>query len=292
MTPTLDARTHVVFATDLQARSRTLVRVAGRFAAATGARITLVHAVDPRSMRGLSRAKRKELAESTRRDAEAGLAVQAEELASTGVDMGDPILTVGEPVHRAILKAVEQMGAELILVGSTAREGRGYRIGSTADRLLRASPVPVLVLRGEPEIPFDRVTFLTDFSARSRRAHLAGARLVPITSEAKVELVYVGDQTFRTFDASYEERTIAEAEAEARALGDALGSPAGRRCTARVEWGQDPADTLLDTMGDDRHGLLVLGTHGHGPIRRALIGSVAMGLAQSAVRSVMVVPGR
>jgi nucleotide-binding universal stress UspA family protein len=291
MSPLLDARSHLLFATDLHARSRPLLTVACRFAEAVGARVTLVHAVEPRSTRTLSRFTRRDLLDRAREDAESALALQARELAGSGVDMGQPILTVDLPAHRAILKAIEQTGADLVLAGSTAREGKGRRIGSTADRLLRASPVPVLVLRGEPEVPFSSVAFLTDFSARSRRAHLSGARLVPTTPGADVELVYVGNQTFRSLDPSYEGRTLAEAESEARALDEALGAAEGR-CTARVEWGQDPLDTLVSTLEHDDYGIVVLGTHGHGPFRRALIGSVAMGIAQSAPCSVLVVPGR
>lgn len=291
MSPVLDSRLHLLFATDLHARSRPLLTAARRYAEAIGARITLVHAVEPRSSLGLSRAKRREITDRAREEAEAALALQAKTLSDAGLDAGEPILTVGEPAHRAILKAVEQTGAELILAGSTARGGTGSRIGSTADRLLRSSPVPVVVLRGEPEVPFSSVAFLTDFTARARRAHLAGARLLPTTPDARVHLLHVGDETFRTLDPSHEESTQAKADAEARALEESFADSAGR-FTALVEWGSYPVPILLEAATREGYGVIVLGTHGHGPFRRALIGSVAMGLAQSAPCSVMVVPGR
>ncbi|MBT8404574.1 MAG: universal stress protein [Gemmatimonadetes bacterium] len=290
MTSTLDARMQVVFATDLQARSRTLLGVAGDLARATPAAITLVHALEPRLGRGLTGPARQDLWNRAREEAESALNLQVRELADAGIEVTEPILALDEPADRAILQAVETRGADLIVAGSTAREGKGHRIGSTADRLLRTSPVPVLVLRGEPTVPFGSLALLTDFSPRSRRAHIAGVRALPTTDEAKVHLIHVGDETLRVLDVTYEERTLTEAIDETRTLSEALGLPEGR-IQPRVEWGRDPLDVLLPVLVDDGYEVLVLGTHGHGGFRRALIGSVAMGLAQSAPCSVLVVPG-
>lgn len=291
MSPTIDAPIRVLFATDLHARSRALLAAAGDLARALEARITLVHAVEPRATRGLARAARETLRLGARTEAEAALARQAEALRESGLEVDEPILTVDDPAHRAILAAVESTGADLVVAGSTARGGRGHRIGSTADRLLRASSVPVLVLRGEPSVPFGAVAFLTDFSPRSRRAHRSGARLLPTAPGARLDLLHVGDETLRVLDKTYEERTHAETFDEARDLNDALGLTEGRM-RPRIEWGRDPVDVLLSRLSPAGYDVVVLGTHGHGPVRRALIGSVAMGLAQSAPCSVMVVPGR
>ena len=290
MTTTLDDRMQIVFATDLQARSRTLLGVAGDLARAIPASITLVHALQPELGRGLSGGDRQTLWVRARQEAEAALDLQVRELADAGIEVGAPVLALDEPVDRAILVVVEARGADMVVAGSTAREGKGHRIGSTADRLLRTSPVPVLVLRGEPTVPFGSVALLTDFSPRSRRAHITGVRALPTTDEATIHLVHVGDETLRVLAATYEERTLTEAIDETRTLGEALGLPAGR-IQPRVEWGRDPLDVLLPILAADEYDALVLGTHGHGGFRRALIGSVAMGLAQSAPCSVLVVPG-
>lgn len=44
--------------------------------------------------------------------------------------------------------------------------------------------------------------------------------------------------------------------------------------TTRLERG-DPAETILRVAGEEGHDLIVLGSHGHGRIRRALLGSVS-----------------
>ncbi len=289
--PTLDARTQIVFATDLHARSRTLLDVVRSLAQATpGAYVTLVHAVEPRPGRGLPRKVREGLLLRERGEAEVALALQNRSLADAGVEVGAPVLALDEPADRAILEAVEASGAQLVVAGSNAREGMGHRIGSTVDRLLRASPVPVLVLRGRPSVPFASVALLSDFSARSRRAHIAGVRFLPVSDDATVHLVHVGDDTLRELEPGHEARIRSEALDEAWTLTVAMGLAQGR-IQPRVEWGQHPLDVLLPVATSEDYGVLVLGTHGHGSFRRALIGSVAMGLAQSAPCSVMVVPG-
>ncbi len=108
---------------------------------------------------------------------------------------------------------------------------------------------------------------------------------------ATIELLHAGDVTLRVLDPTYKERTLADTQDEARRLDDTLGLSEGRT-RPQVIWGRDPLDVLLPAISSNSYDVLVLGTHGHGPIRRALIGSVAMGLTQSAPCSVMVVPGR
>jgi nucleotide-binding universal stress UspA family protein len=70
----------------------------------------------------------------------------AERARSAGVT-ATKVLSRGD-VATAILREVEQRGVDLIVVGSLGR-GRMARLflGSVADKLVRAAPVPVLVVR-------------------------------------------------------------------------------------------------------------------------------------------------
>jgi nucleotide-binding universal stress UspA family protein len=55
----------------------------------------------------------------------------------------------GRTVDR-ILDAVRKFGADLVIVGSHGRSGVSrFLLGSVSDGLIRTSPVPVLVVRGE-----------------------------------------------------------------------------------------------------------------------------------------------
>lgn len=51
-------------------------------------------------------------------------------------------------IHREALKTIEKMGADLVVMGSQRPDQmREFLIGSNADRIVRRSPVSVLVVR-------------------------------------------------------------------------------------------------------------------------------------------------
>ena len=52
-------------------------------------------------------------------------------------------------IHRKVLAAIEQTKCDLVLMASHAPDNlREYLVGSNADRIVRRSPVSVLVVRG------------------------------------------------------------------------------------------------------------------------------------------------
>jgi nucleotide-binding universal stress UspA family protein len=56
----------------------------------------------------------------------------------------------GHVVHEGILEAAEAMGADLIVMGSHGRHGfQKLLLGSTTQRVLSHTELPVLVVRGE-----------------------------------------------------------------------------------------------------------------------------------------------
>ncbi len=58
-------------------------------------------------------------------------------------------LREGKPVE-AILDAVDEIDADLVVMGTHGREGVSRRLlGSVAERVIRESPVPVLTVRGD-----------------------------------------------------------------------------------------------------------------------------------------------
>jgi universal stress protein A len=55
------------------------------------------------------------------------------------------------PAALAILDAIHAMKADLVVMGTHGRSGVAHLVlGSVAQRVVRASPVPVLTVRGEP----------------------------------------------------------------------------------------------------------------------------------------------
>ena len=58
------------------------------------------------------------------------------------------------PAARAILDAAKAMAADLIVMGTAGRTGLAHVVmGSVAQRVVRAAPCPVLILRAEGEHP-------------------------------------------------------------------------------------------------------------------------------------------
>ncbi|QCC48759.1 universal stress protein [Halobellus limi] len=81
-------------------------------------------------------------------EAERHVAAVAERARESGVDVETAVVR-GAP-YQSILDRVDAVGADLVVMGSHGRRGlERYLLGSTTERVLRLSPVPVLVLRGE-----------------------------------------------------------------------------------------------------------------------------------------------
>jgi nucleotide-binding universal stress UspA family protein len=65
-----------------------------------------------------------------------------------GIDVVDEVMT-GDPVE-TILDYAESIGADLVVMGTHGRRGLDrYLLGSTTERVVRLSSVPVLTIRSE-----------------------------------------------------------------------------------------------------------------------------------------------
>ncbi len=115
-------------------RSATIVPVAADVAKWFGARIVLLHAFEKKKEPQELRPPRMPLKTPESRLREAGVEVKTDFL------QGDPA--------DAILEAARESGADLIALSSHGRTGLARLVlGSVAERVVRAAPLPVLVLR-------------------------------------------------------------------------------------------------------------------------------------------------
>lgn len=278
----------VLVASDLQASSRPVVELAGKLARAADTRLILLHVIEPDSASHVPRPDREAHLEGKRTHCERALQFQADELEEAGTRVRTG-LAVNRPAHEAILERVTDTGAGILVAGSAAREGRGHRLGSTADRLLRSSPVPCLIVRGRVDFPVTKAAAATDFSDHSRRAVEVAAPWLEALGEgsARLDLVHVADRSSISHDPSLEDWFENQLAQEAGRLDGTSEAP---RPGTRLCVGDHPVDAIVTLAEEEGYQLLIAGTHGHGPVRRALIGSVAMGLAQGAPCPVLVVP--
>lgn len=272
----------ILAATDFSAGARLAVERAARVAAAAGVpRRTLLHAVDTpwfelfRQLAGHDGLDRPGPLDQ----AAALLAELAAEIErATGVRL-EPVVRPGRPVD-AIAEAAAD--ADLLVLGAHgAHPLRELALGTTAQRLIRKTRRPVLVVKRAPEADYRRVLVAIDFSPHSQRA-LAWARAV--APGAEIVLVHAFEALFegKMQYAGVGEEAIAEFRARARqtAETDMAQFVADNDATALrriIEHGH-PATRLrsaAQALGAD---LVVAGKHGKSLTEQLLLGSVTLHL--------------
>lgn len=195
------------------------------------------------------------------------------------------------PAHRMLVERAEALDADLILVGSVEVGKYNWTFGSTADRVVRQAPCPVLVLRpGTPILPH-RVLAPVDLSPTSRRAiETAFALLSPLEEGPTFELLFALDPIdsagLRQFR---QDQLVRLAESELQRMATVFESRSGAIVQRKVRVGGPVTEILAEV--EARHpDLVVIGTHGYGGLERLLLGSVASRVIRSAPTSVLVVP--
>ena len=200
--------------------------------------------------------------------------------------------------HKAIVARAVDVSADLIVLGPhRARTGDAV-LGSTADRVIRTTSVPVLVLRDRLSLPLRRVIAAIDLSEPARAAldqavswTMALGAGGGQAGSASLHVLHVvprlrGAVADEAAVAAELEREVAGTRSRTRR--DAGAGEMGM--VGQVRWAEDPAEEILRAAREDGADLLVLGTHGRGAISRALIGSVASGVARRAPCPVLLVP--
>jgi nucleotide-binding universal stress UspA family protein len=223
-------------------------------------------------------------------------------------------------VSTAVLTGADVVGVleahrEEIRAGLTvlASHGRGpvarAWLGSVADRFVRTSSAPVLLVRAadeapEPDLasdlPLTRVLVPVDGSRRSEAAlepatELAGPDGVEYTLLRVVESPHaLGSLWFPHAVELTEEQVESvrdaaqgEADATARTLADR-----GYAVEPIVEFGAPVAAVVLDVAARRTPDLIAISTHGRGGVRRLLLGSVADKVVRGAECPVLVVRPR
>lgn len=206
------------------------------------------------------------------------------------------------PAGRGLQELAERGEADLIVLGSTHRAGIGsVAPGSVAEHLLSGAPCRIAIApRGYARA---RAVLHAELSGEAADDVPAGEPLPMVRPELRLVAVgYDGRPESRAalVDA---ERIAGRGPAAVRLVGvttpetrdletvlaeTAAALPAELRALPVHERG-DPAVRLLEHSGQGVD-LLVLGSRGHGPLLRALTGSVSAKLIRRAACPVLVVP--
>ncbi|EMA24685.1 universal stress protein [Haloarcula argentinensis] len=135
----------ILLPTDGSSGAEAAIEPAGALASVTDATVHLVSVVDTRSL-GV------DVGSSVIVDELESVATDAVEntsdrLSEMGVETVETAIAHGVP-YRAILDAIEEADADLVIIGTHGRTGIDrYLLGSVAEKLVRTSPVPVMTVR-------------------------------------------------------------------------------------------------------------------------------------------------
>ncbi len=279
----------ILVATDFSERSDRALRRATLLAKKHGAQIELLHVIDDDDPRRIVEAKRQH--------SESLLAKYAETVRKAdGVLCGWEIRFASP--HVGILDATKAKQPDLLVLGPYRRQIlREVFIGTTAERAIRSSDCPVLVVNGVPAGDYARIMQTTDLSEASGRAlkHFstlgmgAGAlnSVLHIFDAPALRLARV--DTFHSDDRTHYlevERLTADALLSSFLSTSGL---AGLTPVLRHSATTD-AHEILEAAQELKADLIVMSTRGRGGIQKMVLGSVAEQVLRSSPIDILAVP--
>jgi nucleotide-binding universal stress UspA family protein len=220
------------------------------------------------------------------------LETEAQQIA--GARPGIRVIVQPGEADEVLTRAADELGADLLVL-ATSRRGRvaSTFLGSTAQLVLRAARVPMLVVRESAfHAPTHRVLAATDLSGHSAHALRLGlplARALAGGSGGAVQAraLFV---TGPDYGAELVQGEFASAEKALPKLEEFLReSLAGEQLEAHAQVGNAGRE-IVDHAGSWQADLILLGTHGREGVRRLFLGSVAETVLRNAPCSVLVIP--
>lgn len=276
--------TSLLMATDFSAEAGFAARRAAALAKQCAMAGELVHVV-PASLPA-------ELHMRAATQAQQALALIAEELRREGMSVEIRLLS-GTVASELAAAAVPH---DLVVAGARGEDVLlDFALGRTSLRLVRESQRPTLLVKRPAESAYRRVVAAVDFSEPSFAAAARGARIAPradfhLVNAFEVEfessLRYAGVAQDKIDDYRREARDNAMAALEAFA--ERLGVP--RERVWRSATHGYPPRVICGHAARVGADLVVIGKHAAGRVERALIGSVALQVLESAPCDVLVVP--
>jgi nucleotide-binding universal stress UspA family protein len=280
---------HALVAVDLAPSGDLLVGCAPRIGALGVRRLTLLHVAPVGYPMAGAVAHLDEYREA--------LEALADDLRRRGFDVATDVRPGNPP--REILRAADDAGADLVLIGSRSRSRlREAFVGSVTLKVVQESHIPVLFLRIEPDgggteaplavfcCPMDGPILLaTDFSPASERAASVAAALAREGEGRPLTLLHAtggGAPGSGATPVSGEKDPLEVLAAKLREAGVAA-------VETRYAEGE-PAEAIVTAATGDDAPLLVMGCRGMGVVRRVALGSVSRDVIGRIRSPVLLVP--
>jgi len=288
---------HLLAATDFSSSSLHAVDRGFLIAGSTRARYTVLHALGLEALAGVREFLSMDSAAVAMR-----ITDEARETL-TGI-VGDSSRNRGLSAHVqvepemagwAVPAYAEANGVDLILLGA---HGKGFLqrflLGSTASRLLRKSPCPVLMVKEACRAPYRRALVAVDFSPASELSIRLAREVAPgadvvllhvfdVPFEGQLRYAGVGEDAIHRYRIEARERGLRQLHDMARVAG-----VSGTDCTTRVLHGDATRQILFEEENSDCD-LIVIGKHGTHVTEELLLGSVTNRVLAESRSDVLVV---
>jgi nucleotide-binding universal stress UspA family protein len=276
---------------DFFAASNAAVKYAVGLAGTYGAGIHLLHVVNVVPVTAYEYAvDSTQIMKSMEASAEEEMVKLATTVRQAGINVESQIRT-GD-IYEEIKQSIEDVKPHMVVMGTHGRRGvERWFMGSTTEKLLRHSPVPLITISatGETaEIPrFRRILVTTDFSEGTADA-LAYAFSVAQENESQIMLLHVVHDAAADVSGKYRESLVQGVQKQ---LDDLVPTEAKAWCdvSTEVEIGV-PYRLIMRVLEDEKIDLLVMNIHGKGMLDRALLGSTAERVVRVAPCPVMLIP--
>ncbi len=202
-----------------------------------------------------------------------------------------------------VITAARADDSDLIVVGTRGKTGLAHvLLGSTAERVIRRAPCPVLTVRTEQAdtaedntlskpITLERILVPIDFSDCSLNA-LEYAVVVAQQAKASLLMLHVLEPVSYGLDFTFSQSSARQSQVSiwTKRLEELVSSYQQSHVAmeSRLRGGV-PADSILDTARSQPCDLIVMGTHGRRGIAHTISGSVAEAVLRKAVCPVLAV---
>lgn len=203
----------------------------------------------------------------------------------------------GEPA-RELAAAAEDAGAQLIVIGPDRRGLIRDTFGAvTAERIVRAAPVPLIVAKGNLWADYERILVPVELAEISQET-LRGLRGLDWAGDAALTLLHVYDPDAREIlgrslvPVPERKRYLADCDAAAKEALRAFAAAEGMEGSRlMVEMANGPVSaTVARVAAEDRSDLIVVSPNRKGFFGRQLLGSTTENLLRASAADLLVVP--
>lgn len=281
----------ILVATDFSERSDRAFRRALLQVTAWGASLVLLHVIDDDQPKRLFKAEHAAAAKI--------LSEQMESLRAIEHIECEARITQGE-AFQGIGDFANETGADMVVIGPHRRSVlMDVFVGTTAERTIRTSHRPVLMVNGVPAGPYRHVLIAVDFSDCSAEA-LQAVKTLGLDRNVVVSVLHVFDAPA----AGLMSRSSANSDDIEDYISDRKGVAARELDTFlnaqdffpthRIleYWDNTPAHSINRIADNISADLIVVGTHGRTGIGKWLLGSVAEAVLRDGRKDVLAVPPR